>query len=74
MGYIPESTIKRLIKYSKPYCCGSCHDDAETYEDTGEYQLIAFNLGKDRYTELCCEVISEYEDWCKKKGYTYEYL
>ena len=44
-------------------CCGSCHEDAEEYEGTGQYQLGDYIIGDCTYY-ICCayaNLITEYE-------------
>lgn len=61
--YVSENAIQKLIKH--PYCCNSCHDDADDYG----YDLIELTpeeLGKNRWAEVCCEVANMFKEWCSK--------
>lgn len=62
MKYVFEDAIRRLIKF-KGACCMSCHEDDELY---GDY-LIELDLGKNRYSPVCCTVSIAYDEWCERK-------
>lgn len=72
MRYVREEALIRLIKRglygARMRCCGSCHNDADDYATEGMYQLRDIDLGKGRYTEVCCAIGSEYDEWVKTRS------
>lgn len=55
--YIAEKIILRFLKLTTKDCCISCHDDQDEYIS----HLILIELGKNRYSEVCCEVARQWE-------------
>jgi hypothetical protein len=60
--YVREQVLVRLMRW-RGGCCDSCHDDADAYAHEGMYQLREIELGKGRYTEVCCRVGAAYDRW-----------
>lgn len=56
--YVSEQALCRLIKYDEH--CSSCHSD----EDDGCPSFSELDLGKGRYTEVCCNIAMAYRNWC----------
>lgn len=62
MKYIAENAIRRLIKYDGP-CCLSCHRE----QDELGYHMSYRELGKERATEICCNVVTAFDKWRRIK-------
>lgn len=54
--YVPEKVIIRLIEDHYFGCCTSCHQNF----DLG-YSIFTLDLGKGRWSEVCCQVAQAYE-------------
>ena len=61
--YVTEEAVARLIHATESDHCNSCHSDAD---DEG-YDMIEIDLGKDRYSEVCCGIITKFRAWLEAK-------
>ena len=59
--YVNEAAVIRLIKH-KNGCCVSCHED----EEDG-YELSDLDLGKGRYSFVCCIIKIAFKEWVTKQ-------
>lgn len=55
--FISESVIVRLIGATEKDHCISCHSDFEGYEGN------EIDLGKGRWTNLCCGITEKFKAW-----------
>lgn len=60
--YISEEKICRLIKAKPSDHCMSCHTDSD------EIALEEVDLGKGRWTELCCGIRIKLEEYQTRKA------
>lgn len=61
--FIPEVKIIRLLRQHYSGCCNSCHDDM----DGGDGSGIEIDLGKGRWSEVCCKVSLAFEKLLKDR-------
>lgn len=60
MRYIPEEVVRRTLKIKEP-CCTSCHKEPE------DIAMHEIELGKQRYSEVCCTIQIAFEEKSKPK-------
>ena len=63
MKVVDERAIIRLIRHFYNGHCDSCHED----EEEGYDEMIYMDLGKGRYSYVCCRIANAYEEWKQKK-------
>ena len=59
--YVSEDAIARLIHAKESDHCISCH----YYE---EEPMMELDLGKGRWSDVCCGIKSKFEEWAKQRG------